>query len=227
MRAAAYGGQRKPSFSTHRCGRSSTVRSAPSRNSISAGTAAERSIAEPEGDHFHRTGPTAGMNLPTLEPIEYTEAFPAKFALRHHWSVQQSGPGDSRSSLNVLKRRNERLVAEELRHARPLTPAGLTDASGSVAVRLSPAELPSRAENGDDRVVTSLRGAGRYVSQVCAGVVNGFKPARIMLGGELGYRPTAPVAGVHDGLSLAEVLGAVAVVLRGDRVSAAVLGPGR
>lgn len=44
--------------------------------------------------------------------------------------------------------------------------------------------------------------------QVCAGVVNAFELGRIMLGG-------------------AEVPGAVAVVLRGDRVSAAVRGQGR
>src|SRR5688572_20356128 len=136
-----------------------------------------------------------------------TEACPAKFALRHHWLVQQSGPGDSRSSVNVLKRRNERLVAEELGHARPLTPAGLTYASGSVAVRLSPAELPNRAENGDDRVVTSLRGARRYVSQVRAGLL-----------AVVGLLAVAGCGGTHSGSESPDVLRVLAWGTEGSKL---------
>ena len=81
------------------------------------------------------------------------------------------------------------------------------------------------------------------MSLSCAGVVNAFKPGRTMPGGELGYRSADLVSGVQDGVGprsqpvlgglpvvrtelLAAVLGAV-VVLRGDHMSAAVLGPGR
>ncbi|GEM_PF-6424648 len=81
---------------------------------------------------------------------------------------------------------------------------------------------------------------------MCSGFVNASNPRRILLVGEVGYRSTDPVAGVQYGLrthsrpvflglpvaraellACAQVLGAVAVVLRGDRMSAAVLGKGR
>jgi predicted NBD/HSP70 family sugar kinase len=110
--------------------------------------------------------------------------------------------------------------------------------------RLTVSGLLELADTGDPHAHALLFEAGVHVGRVCGALVNALDPARVVLGGELGSRSQNLLHGVRHALERyahpvlagvdvvhavlqdrAEVLGAVAAVLRDDELVSSVIVP--
>jgi len=108
--------------------------------------------------------------------------------------------------------------------------------------RLTVSGLLELADTGDPHAHALLFEAGVHVGRVCGALVNALDPARVVLGGELGSRSQNLLHGVRHALERyahpvlagvdvvhavlqdrAEVLGAVAAVLRDDELVSSVI----